>query len=133
MSQTQTAVYKPESNKIEGAASGSFFVTPATDIWHDREGYTLEVEVPGVDRNGLEISVEDGKLMVIGYRRLDRPPMGGEGPLRREERENRDYRRVFDLPPEVNASGIKANLEEGLLTLRIPKSESIQPLRIAVG
>jgi HSP20 family protein len=127
---SQAIVHKPE-NKIEQTASGSFFITPVADIWHDREGYTLEIEVPGVNRNGVEVSIEDGKLVVIGYRQPDRY-LTGEQPLRREEGERKGYRRVFDLSPEVDASGIRANLEEGLLTLRIPKSERVQPRKIAI-
>jgi HSP20 family molecular chaperone IbpA len=69
--------------------------------------------------------------VVIGYRQSDRCPTG-EKPLHREEGERKGYRRVFDLSPEVDASGIRANLEEGLLTLRIPKSERVQPRKIAI-
>src|SRR5437868_15093912 len=112
---SQAIIHKPE-NKVEQTASGSFFITPVADIWHDREGYTLEIEVPGVNRNGVEVSIEDGKLVVIGYRQSDRYPTG-EQPLHREEGERKGYRRVVDLFPEVDASGFRVKLEEGLLTL----------------
>jgi HSP20 family protein len=127
---SQAIIHKPE-NKMEQTAGGSFFITPVADIWHDREGYTLEIEVPGVNKNGVEVSIEDGKLVVIGYRRSDQCPTGNK-PLLREEGERKGYRRVFDLSPEVDASGIRASLEEGLLTLRIPKSERVQPRKIAI-
>ncbi|QQY07540.1 MAG: Hsp20/alpha crystallin family protein [Candidatus Xiphinematobacter sp.] len=127
-------VSKPgsEVDRVERAAGGSFFVTPAADIWHNRDGYTLEVEMPGVNRNSVEVSVEDGKLMVTGHRQLGQCHSGGQSPHREEEGERRGYRRVFDLSPEVNASGIRANLEEGLLTLHVPKSESVRPRKIIV-
>ncbi|ALJ56821.1 Spore protein SP21 [Candidatus Xiphinematobacter sp. Idaho Grape] len=127
---SQAIIHKPE-DKIERTESGSFFITPVADIWHDREGYTLEIEVPGVDRSGVEVSIEDGKLVVVGCRQSDRSP-AGEKPLPRERGERKGYRRVFDLSPEVDASGIRASLEEGLLTLRVPKSERVQPRKIPI-
>ena len=96
------------------------------------EKVTDQQKLVEYSQRGVEtIKQYGGKLVVIGYRQSDRYPTG-EQPLHREEGERKGYRRVFDLFPEVDASGIRANLEEGLLTLRIPKSERVQPRKIAI-
>jgi HSP20 family protein len=105
------------------------FVVPAVNIHQNADGYTLEVEMPGVAKGGVEVTFEDGKLTLVG-RRTD--PEKTEGLVYRESAEA-DYRRVFDLDPSIDSSRIDATIEQGLLTVRLPKAESAKPRRIAVG
>lgn len=126
---SQDLIYKP-GNKVGHTVNNSF-ATPAADIWHDREGYTLEVEMPGVNKESVEVSIEDGKLVVIGRLQLSQkqPTTETKSPY---PSEIGGYRRVFDLSPEVDVFNVKARMADGLLTLRILKSESIKPRKITV-
>lgn len=105
------------------------FVVPAVNIHQNADGYSLEVEMPGVSKSGVEVTFEDGKLTLTGHRANG---TGGESPVYRESAEA-DYRRVFDLDPSIDSSRIEASIEQGLLTVRLPKAESAKPRRIAVG
>lgn len=104
-------------------------IVPAVNIHQDADGYALDVEMPGVPKNGVEVTFEDGKLTLIGRRT---PAENVNGLVYRESPEA-DYRRVFDLDPSIDSSRIEATIEQGLLTVRLPKAESAKPRRITVS
>lgn len=102
---------------------------PAVNLRHDDEGYTLEAEMPGVAKGGVEITFDDGKLTVVGHRAGDR---ASAKPVYAES-SGRSYRRVFDLDPSIDAEKISASINQGLLTVRLPKAEASKPRKITVG
>jgi len=121
---TQT---EPRATAPNGAARVNF-VTPVANILETADGYLLEAEMPGVSRDGLEVTVENGELVIVG-RRADKELPGTA--LYRESRPV-DYRRVFDLDPSIDAGKITARMEQGILTLTLPKAEQVKPRRIQV-
>lgn len=110
------------------ARSNRGFVAPPANVSATNNEYVLEVEMPGVNKDGLEITVEGNDLTIIGRRSLDLP----EGELYYCETPSADFRRVFELGPDVDASKINAKLQQGVLTLRLPKSEKAKPKKIDV-
>jgi len=104
------------------------FVTPEVNIFEANEGYVLEAEMPGVNKDGLEITLEGPELTLIGHRSVE--PLSGQALFR--ESQNVDYRRVFELDPAVDTSKIAAKIEQGVLTLTLPKSEAVKPRKIKV-
>lgn len=104
------------------------FVTPPSNIMATDDGYLVEVDMPGVDKSGLEITVEANELTIIGRRNTDTP----KGELLYWEAPMADYRRVFDLGPDIDSSKISAEMHQGVLCLRLPKSERAKPKKIEV-
>ena len=104
------------------------FVVPEVNIFETKDGYVLEAEMPGVNREGLEITLEGNELTLIGHRQTE--VVAGE-PLFRE-RHLAAYRRVFELDPVIDAARVSAKMEQGVLTLTLPKSEKVKPRKIAV-
>ncbi len=104
------------------------FVSPEVNIFENKDGYVLEAEMPGVNKDGLEITLEDNELTIIGRRHSQ--PVSGE-PLFRESQEH-DYRRVFELDPAIDTGKISAHMDQGVLTLTLPKSEKVKPRKITV-
>ena len=104
------------------------YVSPEVNIFETSDGYVLEAEMPGVSKESLEITLEGNEMTLVGRRKDDVAP--GE-PLFRE-RALADYRRVFELDPAIDTAKIAAKIEQGLLTLTLPKSERVKPRRIAV-
>jgi HSP20 family protein len=104
-------------------------VLPATDIRETKEGYHLAVEMPGVNRAGVEVTVENGELVLVG-RRSD-PELSGPTVYRESRRA--DYRRVFELDPSIDATKIVAKVEAGVLHLALPKAEAVKPRKIPVA
>jgi len=104
------------------------FVVPPVNIFETREGYVLEAEMPGVSKEGLEITLEGNEITIVGHRQDQ--TLGGAALF--EECSGADYRRVFELDPAIDTSKVSAKMDQGILTLTLPKSEQVKPRRIAV-
>jgi HSP20 family protein len=104
------------------------YVSPEVNIFETRDGYVLEAEMPGVNKEGLEITLEENEITLVGRRRGEALP--GEA-LFRESRDF-DFRRVFELDPAIDTAKIGAKMENGILTLTLPKSERVKPRKITV-
>lgn len=105
------------------------FVTPIASVVEDGDAYLLKVEMPGVNKEGLEISVENNELTITGRRDLAQI----EGTLIHRESRTEDFRRVFELDPSIDTSRISARIDQGFLTLILPKAEQVKPRKIAVS
>ena len=105
------------------------FVAPAASVQENADGYTLQVEMPGVNKEGLEMWVENNELTIIGRR----SPLAISGtPIHRESR-HENFRRAFELDPSIDAGKISARIEEGVVTLALPKAEQVKPRKITVS
>ena len=102
---------------------------PRVDVFEDTGGITLRADLPGVPRDKLGIDVDGDTLRIAGEIALGMPE--GIDPAWAELRVAH-YRRAFTLSPELDASGISAQLRDGVLTLRIPKHAHAQPRRVEV-
>ena len=105
------------------------FVAPDVNIYETKDGYVLEAEMPGVNKAGLEITLEGHEITITGHRPAE--VVSGE-PLFRE-RHGAPYRRVFELDPAIDTSRISARINQGILFLMLPKSEEVKPRRITVS
>ncbi len=105
------------------------YLTPLANILETRDGYVLEAEMPGVAKDGLEVTLDNGELVIVGHRRASETK-GRE--LFRESR-RLDYRRVFEVDPSIDSARIQAKLDQGVLTLHLPKAESVKPRKITVS
>ena len=105
------------------------FINPPASVTEIADGYMLEIEMPGVKKDGLEISVENNELTIIGRRSL--PAV--EGTLIHRESRPDNFRRTFELDPSIDAEKIGAKIEQGLVTLTLPKAEHVKPHRITVS
>ena len=122
-------------NRNETAVNGNGnhpqerFVAPMATVLENGEGYTLQVEMPGVNKEGLEMWVENNELTIVGRRSL--PTIQGTLVHRESRREN--FRRAFELDPSIDAAKISAKIEHGVLTLTLPKAEQVKPRKITVS
>ncbi len=104
------------------------YVSPEVNIFETKDGYVLEAEMPGVNKEGLEITLENNEITLIGHRHVER--LSGEA-LFCESRQA-DFRRMFELDPAIDTSRISARMDQGILTLTLPKSERVKPRKITV-
>jgi HSP20 family protein len=110
-------------------AQAEQFITPPASVTEIADGYVLELEMPGVKKDGLDISVENNELAIIGRRSL--PAV--EGTLLHRESRPENFRRTFELDPSIDADKISAKIDQGLVTLTLPKAEHVKPRRITVS
>ncbi|MDB6057916.1 MAG: hspA [Verrucomicrobiales bacterium] len=104
---------------------------PRVNIVETDEQYIVEADLPGVSKDGLEITVEDNELTIFG-RRNDCHEVPNAQVLYQETRPG-DFRRVFELDPAIDTSKINAKMQQGVLTLTLPKAEKVKPRKITVG
>lgn len=105
------------------------FLRPRANIVANDQGYLLTLDLPGVKRSELELSFENGELTIVGRRPVANPEANV---LHRESRVG-DYRRVFELDASIDATAISASLEDGVLTVSLPKAERAKPRRIEIA
>lgn len=105
------------------------FLAPSASVFERGEGYLLQLEMPGVNKEGLEISVENNELTLTGRRSL--PAI--EGTLLHRESRRENFRRAFELDPSIDTNRISAKIEQGVVTLTLPKAEHVKPRKITVS
>lgn len=106
------------------------FVIPAYEVKESAEAFGLEVFMPGVGKDAVEISLDQGELVVTGRRSWKSPE--GWTEIFRESPQS-DYRLRLDLNDAVNSEKINAELEHGVLRVTLPKAEALKPRRIEVS
>jgi HSP20 family protein len=111
-----------------GSQPDQILATPLVDILSTPENVVLHVEMAGVDRGGVEITIENGNLLLIGHRL----PSNVVGELIYSERRPVHYQRIYELDPSIDTEKITACVEDGMLTVTLPKSERVKPRRIAL-
>lgn len=103
---------------------------PPFNVWEDDETLFVEAELPGIEMDDLEIYVTGGNLLSVSGER--KQPEREEGAWHRQERAFGKFRRTFDLPSDVDSESVSATLNNGVLTLTLPKREEVKPRRIKV-
>ncbi len=106
---------------------------PAVDIEETSTELRLDVELPGIREEDVELEVENGVLSVRGQKSAERKEEGEEGRYHLVERSYGSFFRSFQLPNGVDDKQIRAEFDHGVLRIRIPKAALAQPRRIQIG
>ncbi len=115
------------SQSGESTKDGTYFA-PAVDIYETEEEVMVIVDMPGVSPDDLELSLEDCVLNIHGTNSLEDQP----GRIILEEYENGHYLRRFNVAENIDQDKIKAVLNDGVLTVTLPKAVPAQPKKINV-
>jgi HSP20 family protein len=111
------------------AASEYAVCRPAVDLLESNDAWLLRAEMPGVNESRADVTLERQVLTISGTTEARDP----EGYSRQYgEFRPRRYERSFRVPSEVDAAGIEASVEHGVLTVRIPKAPTVQPTKVTV-
>jgi HSP20 family protein len=102
---------------------------PNADIFETEETLTVVLEMPGVDRNNIDVNVDNGVLTVEG--RIDFNKYEGLQPVYSEYNIG-PFRRIFRISSQIDQDKIKAEMDNGVITLTLPKAEEAKPRRIEV-
>ena len=119
---------KREETRDTNGAARLQYLTPLANIIETKDGYVLEAEMPGVSKDGLEVTVENGQLTIVGHR----TGYSGQGQSIYRESRAYDYRRVFEIDSSIETGKVTAKIDQGVLTLHLPKAEAVKPRKIAV-
>ena len=102
--------------------------TPFADVEETEDAWTIEVELPGVDRKNVNVEMRNSELVISG----DVTQKERKGVLRRRARRTGHFEYHVTLPGESDEEHIDAKLHDGILTVRVPKTEHAKPRRIEV-
>jgi HSP20 family protein len=106
------------------------FVTPDVNIYDTQDGYILEADMPGVSKEGLEITLEGNQLTLTGQRQNAKTP---QGEMLYRESQRADFKRVFELDPAIDTARISAVINQGVLVMTLPRAEQVKPRRITIS
>ena len=99
-------------------------VYPPMNVFSDREGHVLRMEVPGVAPENLKIETQGRTLTVSGKRDIKTPENGS---FHRRERSSGEFSRSLQLPSDLDLSRAEASFKHGILTIRVPKKDEAKP------
>jgi HSP20 family protein len=100
--------------------------TPASDIYETESGYLIAIDLPGIDRNALEIDMDDNRLVVKGTRAI------AESKQHRSERPRGKFLRTYSVPGSVEHAKIAAEYKDGVLQISLPKRTEQKPKKIDI-
>lgn len=118
-----------EMNGKEQLAAGSF--VPPVDIYEDEQNLVLKLEVPGVNEDELNVSLENNVLTVSGERKFEKEEK--EENFHRIERRYGSFTRTFRLPNTVDGEKVDATYDKGILKITLAKRAEAKPKQIKVG
>jgi HSP20 family protein len=104
-------------------------VFPPVNVFADRDGYVVKLEVPGIAPENVSIEAEGRTLTVSGKREIAPPT---EGSFHRRERGAGEFSRSLQLPADLDLPRAEASYKHGILTVRIPKREEAKPRQITI-
>jgi HSP20 family protein len=104
---------------------------PPVEIYDAEDALMVRVELPGVAKEDVHVEVHEQTLSLRGERKPD--PQVKEGQYYRQERTYGPFQRAFRLPTQMETEKVQATYRDGLLELRLPKSEAAKPKRIAIS
>lgn len=103
--------------------------TPALDLYQNDDAVVAVIELPGMRKEEIEISLNDGLLAISGERKEE--AADGEKALR-TERSSGKFRRRISIPSRVDMSNVSASYKDGILTVTLPKAEEAKPKQIQI-
>jgi HSP20 family protein len=105
--------------------------SPALDLYQSNDNVIAAVELPGMRKEDIEISLHDGTLTISGERKRESNSNGDKA--ERTERYVGAFRRSIALPTLVDANKVSATYQDGILTVILPKAEEVKPKQIQVS
>ncbi len=104
--------------------------TPALDLYQNNDNLIALIELPGMRKEDIEVSLHDGMLTIAGERKTETQDAEK---AERSERYVGKFRRSVTLPTRVDANKVSATYKDGILTVRLPKAEEAKPKQIQVN
>ena len=123
--------FRPANVGAASAESGGWNWMPAVDVYEtDDHALVISAELPGIDRDAVDVTLENGLLTIAGERKADGEVE--EGRLYRSERAYGAFRRSFTLPRSVDVGGVTAEHKTGTLRITLPMKEAAKPHRVDI-
>lgn len=125
------SIFNEMRNEMRGADLQKSWFQPTVDVEETDHAYLLSADLPGLKKEDVRVDLSENVLTISGERKreTDSKDQGGE---RRYERSYGRFMRSFTLPQAIDANKVEANMEDGVLRVALPKSETSKPRNIEV-
>ncbi|HOK77161.1 MAG TPA: Hsp20/alpha crystallin family protein [Verrucomicrobiota bacterium] len=107
-------------------------MVPKVDIFETGDEYLLQADMPGVGKDGIQISLDSNELTIVGHRTASREKAAASCTYLHRESAPVNFRRAFVLDPIIDTNRITAEMDQGVLTVHLPKAEKVKPRLIPV-
>jgi len=124
---SEDKIVKREQSEVTRREERAQYYQPAVDIGETENEMILKYDMPGVDKDDVDITAEKNTLTVVGNVKHE-----SYGEAVYQETRIGNYRRQFTLPEDIDTDSIKAEMKDGVLTVRIGKPEAAKPKKIAI-
>jgi HSP20 family protein len=114
----------------EQSPSNAHLWAPAVDVSENDSEIVLHAELPGMNKDDIDIQLTGDTLTLRGERKMQSAQRGEH--FHRIERQYGAWQRTFQIETPLDANGVSATYEEGVLTVRLPKQQAVQPRQIAI-
>jgi HSP20 family protein len=114
--------------------NGDFEWQPSSNITETEKEYLVRAELPGVKKEDVKITIDNGTITLSGERKMEKETKGEK--VHRMESFHGTFSRSFSLPPDVDEKQIKAESKDGVLTVRLPKTAATpaaKPIEVKVS
>ena len=122
--------FRPFSAQTREGNNGS--LVPVIDLHENDNSYTVKAEIPGVKKEDIDVTVQDGVLTINAETRYEHEDKK-DGRVIRQERRYGKYVRSIRLGKDIDEEKVKANYKDGVLELELPKVEEVKPKKISVN
>ena len=122
--------FRPFNAQTREGNNGS--LVPVIDLHENDNSYTVKAEIPGVKKEDIDVTVQDGVLTINAESRYEHEDKQ-DGRVIRQERRFGKYVRSIRLGKDVDEEKVKANYKDGVLELELPKVEEVKPKKISVN
>ena len=114
----------------DAASEGLAPWSPFVDVFEDEDAYTFHADLPGLEKKDVDVSFEDNVLTLAGERRFEEKEERGQ--YRRLERRYGKFARSFSLPGQIDGAKVDATFKDGVLSVRVPKTEAAKAHKIKI-
>jgi HSP20 family molecular chaperone IbpA len=125
-----TSMQARESSEMQTARAAEAALLPPVDIYEDATGITLKADLPGVSRERLSVQVDQDTLVIEGEAAIEMP---GDMEALYADLRTTQFKRSFTLSRELQIDQIDAQMQDGVLTLKVPKRAELQPRKIQIN
>ncbi|MDJ0783252.1 MAG: Hsp20/alpha crystallin family protein [Desulfosarcinaceae bacterium] len=122
-------VFSSDYDKLPGVVGSGVF--PAINLTEDADRFYIRAELPGVPSDALQMQATGKNLSISGERKIAAEKEGVR--YHRREREAGKFSRVIAMPTQIDPDRIEAKLEDGILTIRVPKADAVKPRQISIN
>lgn len=123
-------LFEELDREAEGGRRG---IVPPLDVWDGPDAYTIEADLPGLKLDDIDLTIEGRQLRLAAKRAVDTVEGDERGANLLRERRVGEFSRSLTLPTDIDADKVQAQFRDGVLTIRLPKSDSTRVRKIAVS